>query len=121
MRNPAIEIRWTKGQGPGGQRKNKVATCCVMTHVPTGLIVRVDGRSRRANEKAALKLLMRRVRESKAETAATTRKARRDERIHEHDRIRTYDFSRRVVTDHRTGKTASIKDILGKGLLDKLR
>ena len=32
--------------------------------------------------------------------------------------IRTYDFSRGVVKDHRTKKTASIKNILIKGRLD---
>lgn len=121
MRNAAVTIRWTKGQGPGGQHKNKVATCCVMTHEPTGLIVKVDGRSRRANQKAALKLLMQKIKAAADENRAATRKSRRDQRIKDNDRIRTYDFSRNIVTDHRTGKTATIKDILGKGLIDKLR
>lgn len=50
-----IQIRWTKGTGPGGQHKNKVETCCVMTDLDTGITVKVDGRSRTSNEKEARK------------------------------------------------------------------
>lgn len=62
-----------------------------------------------------------RLKEIRDAEEAAKRKARRDHAIHNEIRIRTYDFSRGVVTDHRTGKTASLKDILIKGLLDKLR
>ncbi|MBN1124406.1 MAG: peptide chain release factor-like protein, partial [Sedimentisphaerales bacterium] len=36
--------------GPGGQKVNKTATCVVLTHVPTGLIVKMQkDRSQRLN------------------------------------------------------------------------
>lgn len=116
-----ITFRYTRGQGPGGQRKNKVETCVIATHVPTGLEVRVDGRSRYQNKREAVKLLMQKVRGAAAKRVATQRKARRDYAIRNEERVRTYDYSRNLVTDHRTGKTAPIKEILEKARLDKLR
>jgi len=116
-----ITFRYTRGQGPGGQRKNKVETCVIATHGPTGLEVRVDGRNRRQNKKEAVRLLKQRVREAAAKRLAKRKKARRDHAIKNEERIRTYDQSRNLVTDHRTGKTASIKDILEKAKLEKLR
>lgn len=116
-----ITFRYTRGQGPGGQRKNKVETCVIATHVSTGLEVRVDGRSRHQNKRKAVKLLMQKVREAAAKSVAKQRKARRDHAIRSEERVRTYDYSRNLVTDHRTGKTASIKEILEKAKLEKLR
>ncbi len=116
-----IRIEYTKGKGPGGQHKNKVETMVRATHVPTGIVVTVDGRHRSRNQKKALAELERRVRESRLQQQAAQKKANRDAKIHDHTTVRTYDFSRQMVTDHRTGKTASIKNILRKGKLDKLR
>ena len=116
-----ITFRYTRGQGPGGQRKNKVETCVIATHEPTALEVRVDGRNRRQNQKEAIKLLTRCVRELADAKRAKQRKARRDHAIKNEVRVRTYDYSRNLVTDHRTGKTAPIKEILDKAKLDKLR
>jgi protein subunit release factor A len=64
---------------------------------------------------------MQRVRESAAKRVARQRKARRDYAIRNEERVRTYDYSRNLVTDHRTGKTAPIKEILEKAKLEKLR
>lgn len=116
-----IQIRWTKGTGPGGQHKNKVETCCVMTDLDTGITVKVDGRSRTSNEKEARKLLAKKVQEAAAAAEAEKRKARRDAKIKETDRIRTYDYTKGIVTDHRTGKQATIKEVVEKGHIEKLR
>lgn len=121
MNDRDLSIRWTKGTGPGGQNKNKLETCCVLTHKPTGETVTVDGRKRSQNLKRAKAIMKRRLVTLVEEERARKRKARRDEAIHNSERIRTYDFSRNLVTDHRTGKKASIKDILEKGKIDKLR
>ncbi len=121
MKANDITFRYTRGQGPGGQRKNKVETCVIATHGPTGLEVRIDGRSRHQNRREAIKLLTQRVREHAAKRVAKQRKARRDYAIRNETRVRTYDYLRDLVTDHRTGKTASIKAILEKAKLDKLQ
>lgn len=62
MNRSDVKVERIRGSGPGGQNKNKVASCVRLTHLPTG-----------------------------------------------------------IVRDHRTGKTASIKDILTKGKLESLR
>jgi len=116
-----VLIRWTKGQGPGGQHKNKVANCCVMTHAPSGVTVKVDGRSRRSNESVAWKILAKKLKYLRAADLAANRKADRDVKIRTNERVRTYDYTRNLVTDHRTGKTASIKNIVDKGRLELLR
>lgn len=113
-----IRIEYTKGKGPGGQHKNKVETMVRVTHIPTGIVVTVDGRHRSRNQKQALAELERRVRESRLQQKAAQKKAHRDAKIHDRTIIRTYDFSRGLVTDHRTKKSAPIKQVMGKGRLD---
>lgn len=62
-----------------------------------------------------------RLKAAKAEKLAEEKKARRDEAIKPAIAVRTYDFKSGVVRDHRTGKKASVKDVLGKGHIDLLR
>ncbi len=121
IRAKDIAFRYIRGQGPGGQHRNKTSSCVVAKHVPTGIEVKVDGRDQHKNKRAAIKQLDKAVAELHAKKLAEKKKARRDHAIHNETRIRTYDYSRGVVTDHRTGKTASIKDIMLRGKLEKLR
>jgi peptide chain release factor 1 len=117
-----IRIEYTKGSGPGGQNRQKNETACTITHLETGLKAYCcNERSRSANYKKAMKELEQRLKALKEEVKAKDKKQRRERAIRETKTIRTYDYSRGVVTDHRTGKSASIKDILQKGKLDKLR
>ncbi len=116
-----ISFRYTRGTGPGGQHKNRTSSCVVAKHVPTGIEVKVDGRDQHKNKRDAIRELEQRVKEHFAKKKAAEKKAKRDHAIHNEKTIRTYDFSRGVVKDHRSGKTASIKDVLGKGRIDKLR
>jgi peptide chain release factor 1 len=120
MKNSDIKVETMRGQGPGGQRKNKTETCVRLTHIPTGINVTIDGRSQAANMRKAKKLLAQRLAEAKAEAAAKDRKARRDDAIRNSPVIRTYDYKRKIVKDHRTGKTASLKEVMN-GYLDDLR
>ena len=69
----------------------------------------------------ARKELDKRIADEKRVAKATIKKERRDEVIHDHTVVRTYNFSRGIVKDHRSGKTASVKDILEKAKLDLLR
>lgn len=48
-------VQRVRGSGPGGQRRNKVETGIVLTHVPTGLSVEAtERRSQAENQKVAL-------------------------------------------------------------------
>lgn len=111
-----------RGTGPGGQNKNKRETACKITHIPSGITAYCqDERTRESNYRLALKTIEQRIAEEKVNKKAEIRKERRDKAIKDTTIVRTYDFSRGMVTDHRTGKIGSIKDILYKGKLDKLR
>ena len=121
IRQGDIAFRYTRGQGSGGQHKNKTDSCVYAKHIPTDIEVKVDGRNQHQNKRAAIRELQKRVDEQNESIRSKQRKTRRDEAIHNETRIRTYDFSRGVVTDHRSGKAASIKDILEKGRIEKLR
>lgn len=121
MTDKDIKIEWYSGTGPGGQHQNKTKNACRVTHIPTGITASQEGRSRVSNERKAMKQLRARILQAKEDKRAAGKKARRDDAIKPQRAIRTYDFSRGIVTDHRSGKTASIKDILGKGMIDKLK
>jgi len=62
-----------------------------------------------------------RLAEAKAEKRAAEKKADRDAKIHDNTTVRTYDFKSGLVKDHRSGKSATIKQVLGKGRIDLLR
>jgi peptide chain release factor 1 len=115
-----LKIERIRGKGPGGQNKNKVCSCVRITHLPTGLVVRKDGRDQAKNLAMAITELEKRLAEQVQSKKAAATKARRDVAIHDHTTIRTYDYKSGVVRDHRTGKTASIKNVVGKGRIDLL-
>ena len=121
LRKRDVEIRTCRGDGPGGQHRNKTDSCVVAMHKPTGVTVRIDGRNQHQNRRVAMRRLRERLEQLEQEQRAAEKKARRDQAIQPQAHIRTYDCSRGVVTDHRTKKRASIKQILVKGLLDLLR
>jgi protein subunit release factor A len=116
-----VKIETKIGQGPGGQHRNKTSSCVVATHVPTNISVTIDGRNQHQNKRKAKRLLRKRVEDFWADQKAQKKKERRDEVIHDTKRIRTYDFKAGIVKDHRTGKVASLKDVLIKGRLDLLK
>jgi len=116
-----LKIERIRGTGPGGQRKNKVATCVRLTHIPTGIVVVSDKRTQPESMRHALKEMDRRMVAAKEEAKAAQRKKKRDYAIHNETTIRTYDFKSGRVKDHRSKKTASIKDVLLKGRIDLLR
>jgi len=116
-----LKIEWYKGQGPGGQRKNKVATACRITHLPTGIVATADGRHRHQNQRKAMENLRLKLAARIAEQRAAAKKARRDKKIHDHTIIRTYNFQRGMVKDHRTGIEAPLHKVLVKGMINLLR
>ena len=117
-----VQFEYLKGTGPGGQHKNKTETAVRATHIPTNTVVFIqEQRSRAQNKKRAIAVLKSRLKERRAEEKAYAKKLRRDEKIKERNIVRTYDFSRGVVKDHRSGKEASLKKVLTKGRIDLLR
>ena len=97
-----------------------MATAIRLTHLPTGTVVVADKRTQTESMRQARKDMEKRLAGAKADAKAAVKKARRDHAIHNEKTIRTYDFKSGVVKDHRTKKTASLKDVLGKGRFDLL-
>ena len=62
MRETEFEERFIRAGGPGGQRVNKVSTCVVLRHPPSGLEVRCEReRSQALNRFLARRLLLKRL------------------------------------------------------------
>lgn len=71
-----------RGTGPGGQHRNKTETGVRATHLPTGIMAKVDrGRSWYQNRNDALKELERRVNESLRDEAVEERNTERVDQI----------------------------------------
>ena len=121
MDKSELKIEYMRGSGPGGQHRNKTESACRVTHIPTGISAYADERLQPVSRRKAMQELERRLAEAKSEAKASARKAKRDEAIKPQGNVRTYNFARGTVKDHRTGKVASIKEVMGKGRLDLLR
>jgi len=100
-----LDIRYTKGSGPGGQHRNKTATTVQIRHIPSGLTVRVDGgRSQTDNRERGLALLQARLEEQKRSAARTHRVRTRRRQAGSGmrgDKVRTIQVRNDVVIDHR--------------------
>lgn len=115
-----IVRRWHSGTGAGGQHRNKTQNCLELTHVATGISVSANGRSRKDNERRAFELLTKEVNSFyQKETDSIVCEDRRSQagsRSRSGERIRTWKFQTGQVTDHRSGKTCRIPDILKNGV-----
>lgn len=116
-----VRIEVTRGTGPGGQHKNKTWSAIRAIHEPTGIQVTIDGRKQYQNKKKALSILRDRVNEHSAKQVADRRKERRDKLIRTRNIIRTYDYKSGRVKDHRTGKSATLDQVLTRGRIELLR
>lgn len=62
VRESDLEERFIRASGPGGQNVNKVSTCVVLRHGPSGLEVRCQQeRSQALNRFLARRILLRRL------------------------------------------------------------
>lgn len=59
LKEEDLEETFVRSSGPGGQNVNKVSTCVVLKHRPSGLTVKCqEGRSQAANRTAARRILL---------------------------------------------------------------
>lgn len=114
-----VQFLYKRGSGPGGQAKNKLSVCVDARHIPTGLRVTIDGRSQLQNKMQALQILEARLRErSRNQRAQDDRTLRRQQRgdAGRSDKVRTYNFPRGEVIDHRSGRKSNLKAFLKGGI-----
>jgi len=106
-----FKITYKRGHGPGGQHKNKVESCVVVVDPDTGFTETCqDTRSQHKNRCLAVDRLTARVIAHGEGLKAIVRNTRRIECML--PRIRSYNYARNEVVDHRTGKKASLKRVM---------
>jgi peptide chain release factor 1 len=113
-----FDIRITRGHGPGGQHKNKVETCVIITHVPTGLQEMCqDSRSKNRNLKIAKERLDKKIIKYQDKQIQEIKNEKRKELIKNQSIIRTYNYNENRVYDHRTKIRYDLKKFM-KGEID---
>lgn len=110
--------------GPGGQCVNTTQSAVRITHLPTGIVVSCqDEKSQIKNKAKAMRVLRARVLEKMQEEAQSAEASARRSMVGSGDRserIRTYNFPERRVTDHRIGLTLHKLDQVLEGDLDEI-
>ncbi|HXA55377.1 MAG TPA: peptide chain release factor 1, partial [Solirubrobacteraceae bacterium] len=119
-----LQIDVYRSTGPGGQSVNTTDSAVRITHRPTGIVVAMqDEKSQLQNREKALRVLRARLYErARAEQQAELAADRRAQ-VGTGDRaekIRTYNYGERRVTDHRVKLTTHNLDAVLEGELDEL-
>ena len=122
IRDEDLQIDTMRAGGPGGQKVNKTESAVRITHVPTGIVVRIqDEKSQHKNKAKALRVLRSRLLEARQATLDKERSAQRRTLIGSGDRserIRTYNFPQNRLTDHRINLTVHKLDQIIQGDMD---
>ena len=117
-----LRIDVFRASGPGGQSVNTTDSAVRITHLPTGVVVtQQDEKSQHKNKAKAMKVLRARLYEAERQKAAAERAETRRSQIGSGDRserIRTYNYPERRVTDHRINLTLHKLDRMMDGDLD---
>ena len=119
-----LQIDVYRSSGPGGQSVNTTDSAVRITHKPSGIVVAMqDEKSQLQNREKAMRVLRARLyeqalAEQQAELSADRRaQVGTGERA---EKIRTYNFPERRVTDHRIKLTVHNLDAILAGELDEL-
>jgi peptide chain release factor 1 len=118
-----LQIDVYRSSGPGGQSVNTTDSAVRITHKPTGLVVSMqDEKSQLQNREKALRVLRARLYEQEMARQQAELAADRKSQVGTGERaekIRTYNFPERRVTDHRIKLTAHNLDQVLGGELDE--
>ena len=118
-----LRIDTYRSSGPGGQHMQKTDSAVRITHVPTGVAVACqDERSQLKNKTKAMRILGAKLLDMKRAAEAKKISQERKTQIGSGDRsekIRTYNFPDRRVTDHRINFTSHQLEAILEGNLDE--
>jgi len=119
-----LKIDVYRSSGPGGQSVNTTDSAVRITHLPTGtVVVCQDERSQLKNRAKAMRILRALILDHMQHEAFQKEAALRKSQVGSGDRsekIRTYNFPDRRVTDHRIGFTSHQLEAILNGDMDEL-
>jgi peptide chain release factor 1 len=119
-----LQIDVYRSSGPGGQSVNTTDSAVRVTHQPSGIVVSMqDEKSQLQNREKALRVLRARLYERALAEQQAELAADRRSQVGTGDRaekIRTYNFGERRVTDHRIKFTVHNLDQVLEGELEEL-
>lgn len=119
-----LRIDTYRSSGPGGQHMQKTDSAVRITHIPTGVVVACqDERSQLKNKNKAMRILGAKILDMRKEEEVKRLSQARKTQIGSGDRsekIRTYNFPDRRVTDHRINFTSHRLEAMLEGDLDEL-
>ena len=119
-----LQIDVYRSSGPGGQSVNTTDSAVRITHRPSGIVVSMqDEKSQLQNREKALRVLRARLYEQALADQQAELAADRRSQVGTGDRaekIRTYNYGERRVTDHRIKLTVHNLDQVLEGELDEL-
>jgi peptide chain release factor 1 len=119
-----IRIETFRSSGPGGQHVNVTDSAVRIIHEPTGIVVQCqDERSQHKNKAKAMRVLRAQLMDHQEKERMKEAAERRRSVIGSGDRsekIRTYNFPQRRVTDHRIGLDLYSLDAVLSGEMDDL-
>lgn len=119
-----LRIDVFRASGPGGQSVNTTDSAVRITHLPTGVVVsQQDEKSQHKNKAKAMRVLRSRIYEAERQKSDDERAQNRRSQVGSGDRserIRTYNFPERRVTDHRVNLTLHKLDSVMNGDLDEV-
>ncbi|MCW2958691.1 MAG: prfA [Solirubrobacterales bacterium] len=118
-----LQIDVYRSGGPGGQSVNTTDSAVRITHRPTGIVVAMqDEKSQLQNREKAMRILRARIYEAALAEQQATLGAERLAQVGtgaRAEKIRTYNYGERRVTDHRIKLTTHNLDSVLEGELDE--
>ncbi|MDA0164560.1 peptide chain release factor 1 [Solirubrobacter ginsenosidimutans] len=119
-----LQIDVYRSSGPGGQSVNTTDSAVRITHKPSGIVISMqDEKSQLQNRERAMKLLRAKLYEAELQKQQAELSAERKSQVGTGDRaekIRTYNFPQRRITDHRINFSVHNLDQVLAGEPDEL-
>jgi len=119
-----LRIDTYRSSGPGGQHMQKTDSAVRITHIPTGFVVACqDERSQLKNKNKAMRILRAKILDAVREAETKKLSLERKAQIGSGDRsekIRTYNFPDRRITDHRINFTTHQLESVLEGEFDEI-